>query len=142
MGTNLSTLIKNGNIHAYEVFYMAEYNNIVFFINSYLRDIAESEDIAQEAFTLLWTNRINIDSSKNIRSFVYTIAKNRALDKLRQKKRRENETNNSLDISINALSDDIVDAKIHALELGQLIKETLDTLPKNVIDFFILNSRP
>ena len=52
---------------------------------------AEAEDIVQEAFLALWRQAGRLDPSRGIRSYLLTIVHNKAIDRLRQR-RRKNET--------------------------------------------------
>ena len=69
-----SEAIRASDSEAYEVLFKAEYENVKYFIRHYVHDGAESEDLAQETFASLRTNRARIDPSRNIRSFLFTIA--------------------------------------------------------------------
>ncbi len=73
-----SEAIKASDTEAYEVLFRAEFENVKYFIQHYLHDNAEAEDLAQEAFAALWTNRDRIDPQRNIRSFLFTIARQSA----------------------------------------------------------------
>jgi RNA polymerase sigma-70 factor (ECF subfamily) len=56
------------------------------FAYRYVRDAADAEDVAQETFVRAWKNLKKFDTSKNLRTWLFTIAKNAALDMLKKKK--------------------------------------------------------
>lgn len=56
------------------------------FAYRYVRDAADAEDIAQETFVRAWKNLKRFDLSKNIKTWLFTIAKNASLDFLKKKK--------------------------------------------------------
>src|ERR1700722_8543065 len=56
------------------------------FAYSYVRDAADAEDVAQETFVRAWKNLQKFDTSRNLRTWLFTIAKNAALDMLKKKK--------------------------------------------------------
>jgi RNA polymerase sigma-70 factor (ECF subfamily) len=56
------------------------------FANRYVRDAADAEDIAQETFVRAWKNLNKFDVSKNMKTWLFTIAKNASLDMLKKKK--------------------------------------------------------
>lgn len=56
------------------------------FAYRYVRDGADAEDIAQETFVRAWKHLSRFDTSKNLRTWLFTIAKNAALDMLKKKK--------------------------------------------------------
>lgn len=59
-------------------------------IYSYLTRLLKDSDLAgeitQETFVKMWKNIHTVDTSKNFKSWLYTIARNTALDHLRKKK--------------------------------------------------------
>jgi RNA polymerase sigma-70 factor (ECF subfamily) len=56
------------------------------FSYQYVRDAADAEDIAQETFVRAWKNLKKFDTSKNLKTWLFTIAKNASLDMLKKKK--------------------------------------------------------
>jgi len=50
---------------------------------------ADPEDVVQEAFIRLWTHRERWDARGSLRSLLYTLTRNAALDELRRYKRSE-----------------------------------------------------
>ena len=53
----LAKSIKEGDEAAFELFFRAEYNNVVTFLNRYLRNSLLAQDVAQESFIALWQKR-------------------------------------------------------------------------------------
>ncbi len=62
------------------------FKQIYAFVFKYANDQAAAEDITQETFVKVWRNIKKIDKNKNFKSWLYTIAKNTALDFLKKKK--------------------------------------------------------
>ena len=56
----LAKSIKEGDEAAFELFFRAEYNNVVTFLNRYLRNSLLAQDVAQESFIALWQKREQI----------------------------------------------------------------------------------
>ncbi|MDE2019850.1 MAG: sigma-70 family RNA polymerase sigma factor [Patescibacteria group bacterium] len=56
------------------------------FAYQYVRNGADAEDIAQEAFVRAWKHLKSFDTTKNFKTWIFTIAKNAALDLLKKKK--------------------------------------------------------
>ena len=56
------------------------------FAYRYVRNAADAEDIAQETFVRAWKNLKKFDTSKNLKTWLFTIAKNASLDLLKKKK--------------------------------------------------------
>ncbi len=70
----------------YEELYKKYYSPITCFVHTYLYDISKAEDIAQKTFMLLWEKREEIDLNKSVKSYLFTTAKNLAIDHLKHKK--------------------------------------------------------
>lgn len=75
--------LKDGNMQALEYFYNCYQKILLRFLKTYCRDEALSEEMAQEAFIQLWENRHKINTELNIKNLLFTIAKNKVLDQLR-----------------------------------------------------------
>ena len=129
--------IRRGEHDAYELFYRMEYLNIVHFADSYLHNKDKARDIAQETMLAVWENRQHLNPEKNIRSLVFTIARNKTLNELRQNKVlfSSEEAASALEL----LEDRSVEENIHALELSNLIKKEWDMLPEKARHTFSMS---
>jgi RNA polymerase sigma-70 factor (ECF subfamily) len=56
------------------------------FIFTYIGNAQDCEDITQEVFVKVWSNIWKFDKKKNFKTWIFTIAKNSAIDFLRKKK--------------------------------------------------------
>ncbi len=56
------------------------------FAYRYVRDADDAEDMAQETFVRAWKNLKKFDTSKNLKTWLFTIAKNASLDMLKKKR--------------------------------------------------------
>jgi RNA polymerase sigma-70 factor (ECF subfamily) len=81
---NLILELKCGNTSALKKIYNIYGSKLFFFINSYTRNKEISEELVQDVFIKLWNNREKLETSKSITSFIYTIAKNHAIDYIRK----------------------------------------------------------
>ncbi|MDD3990008.1 MAG: sigma-70 family RNA polymerase sigma factor [Bacteroidales bacterium] len=135
--------IKSGSEKCFNAFVKAEFNNVRFFVSHYVKDLSLAEDIAQETFISLWNSRESIEPDNNLRSYVFTISKNKAFNYMRLKQysctdpleKREIQAN------INAINSDYLQDKLEALELENLINRTYCKLPDKVRDVFILSRK-
>ena len=107
------------------------------FAGSYLRDDDRARDIAQETLLALWENRHALDTEKNIRSFVFTIARNKTLNELRRRKLFA--PSGLEDEALELLEDHSVEEQIEGLELAALIEKVWDKLPKEIGKTFALS---
>lgn len=74
---------------AFEELYIRYKNKIYSFCNFLLKSPELSRDITQDIFTMIWENRKTINSHQSFSSFLYTIARNRALNELNSVSFRE-----------------------------------------------------
>jgi len=135
--------LKEGNERAFEAIIKAEFNNIVFFVNNFLKDRMLSEDVAQETFISLWNARSTINPEANLRSYIFTIARNKAINLMRTKYFNMSDSlcKRDIQIQINALTSEEMEMNIEALELSVLIEKTYSKLPEKVRDSFVLNRK-
>ena len=76
-------LFRIGDERAFELFFLMEFNNVVYFLTSYVKDESAAKDIAQESFIAMWHKRKGLRYDCNIRGYIYTIARNKALNFIR-----------------------------------------------------------
>ena len=114
-----------------------EFLNLVHFAGSYLKDEERARDMAQETLLALWENRRSLDPDKNIRSFVFTIARNKTLNELRRRKLFS--PSGLEDDALELLEDASVEEQIQGLELATLIEKVWNKLPKEIGNTFALS---
>lgn len=86
--------IRQGDISEFELLYRQFCQSLVLFANKYVYDLSVAENLVQDVFTNIWQNRGNLNSSGNIKTYLYTSVKNRALNYIQRAKieRRYKET--------------------------------------------------
>ena len=135
----ITLAIKAGSEDLFRSVYRAEYNNLLHFVNSYTRNHQDAEDLVQETMLAVWDNRESLDPGKNLRSYIYTIARNKSLNYLRDNAKRLKsgsiEESDNLINSI-ALSSSSVEEEINALELQEFIDRIYLSLPEKVVNTF------
>ena len=136
-----SEAIKASDTEAYEVLFRAEYENVKYFIRHDVHDGPESEDLAQETFASLWTNRDRIDPQRNIRSFLFTIARNRALNHLTMLRTRLTDPleKSSVNLAIESLDSEAIISRIDALDMKRIIDMVYEKMPELTRRIFIMN---
>lgn len=98
-----------GNLKAFDDL-VDKYRNIVTsFINTYVKNFDISEDLAQDVFVYVLINKKEYDFKYSLKTYLYTIARSRAINYLKREKRviymDEYIENN---ISINSIDDKIL----------------------------------
>ncbi len=77
--------LKDGSKEAFHFLYDAYGPKIHSFALSYLKNSADAEELLQEVFLKLWEIRSSLDSSKNIKSFLFKISINLIYDFIRRR---------------------------------------------------------
>jgi RNA polymerase sigma-70 factor (ECF subfamily) len=78
--------IKLGDEQAFELLFRKYYLRLCGFANKFLNDPEESREIVQELFMKIWERREDIDPEDSLKSYLFKIAQNQSLNRLRKKK--------------------------------------------------------
>jgi len=140
---SLSTAIKSSSKDAFEVLFKAEFENIRFFIFHYTGDSDVAADLAQDTFLTLWDTRHRIDPTQNLRSYLYTIARNKALNHLSMLRTRMTDSieRSGFDNMVRALTDDSLVSIIDSLDMKRIIDVTYNELPDLVRTIFVMSRK-
>lgn len=85
----LAKKIKAGDQSAFKSFFDQHYLPLFRFLISRGMDSDEAEDLIQQAFLIIWEKRNEIREERSLRSFLFTIALNRAKNLFRTRQRVE-----------------------------------------------------
>jgi len=75
-----------GDEKAFEVLVARYMDPMYRFVFTYVKNSPAAQDITQEVFLKVWRNIQKVEKNKSFKSWIYTIAKNTALDYLKKKK--------------------------------------------------------
>lgn len=136
----ITLAIKAGSRDVFKTVYRVEYNNLLHFVYSYTGSHQDAEDIVQETMLAVWENREFLNPERNFRSYLYTIARNKSLNFLRDDAKRPKgiSIKDNTDAIINslALCSHTVEEEINALELQSFIDRIYLSLPDNIVNTF------
>ena len=79
--------LKRGSYKAFTQIYDEYADSIFSFALRQLRNRNAARDVVQDTFMKLWINRNMIDCSRNLKSFIFSIARYRIIDTLRRQMR-------------------------------------------------------
>jgi len=140
--TDILKQLKEGNKAAFEYIYQEYYEMLLYVSLQYISNREDAKEAVQDAFVKLWTNRITIKESANIRNFLYTIVKNNCLNILKKQEvvLRSQENLKWMEMhyqyeAMNRLGFDTLEFK----ELQQKIEESIDKLPDHCKEVFKLS---
>lgn len=78
------------NLKAFKLFFEGFYPSVCAFAQKYIKDAGLAEDFAQEAFVEFWKKKEDFTDLKAVKGFIYTVAKNKCLNHIKQTNIREN----------------------------------------------------
>lgn len=117
---------------------MREYARKIYnFAYSYLRDHFEAEDITQDVFFKLHLGLKSYKIGTNFNAWIFSIAKNAIIDRLRQKKRRSSEIPlQDYHSSENSSQDPA--QQFHRKRTVEKVREAISRLPEDFREIIIL----
>ena len=83
--SELIAAVKRGDQSAFDALFLRWYPQVKRFILSLVKDPALSEDLAQTVFIKVWNARGMLSPQLSIRSYLFVLSRNAALDVLRSK---------------------------------------------------------
>lgn len=95
--------IIEGDQEVFKSLFEDYYPILCLFASRIVKDDEVSKDIAHEALLLYWEKRMNFDNTFKVKSFLYTVARNKSLNYLRHNS-KTNIINDQLE-DMNALAD-------------------------------------
>tara|TARA_B100002049_G_scaffold216066_1_gene181806 strand:- start:342 stop:920 length:579 start_codon:yes stop_codon:yes gene_type:complete len=76
--------LRKGDPLCFKFIFDKLYDPLIVFTYGYTHDIALAEDIVQHCFMKLWEKRESLDQTASLKTFLYTIARNRFVDLYRK----------------------------------------------------------
>lgn len=119
--------LQQGDHKAFEDIFITYFDKVKYFLKGILRSESDAEELAQDIFVNLWINRKTVDPQKSFNTYIYTIARNTALNYLKHKLVEEAFIDNCNDLSLKEAdsSDEILFAK----EINILVEMTVCRMP-------------
>lgn len=75
-----------GDRKVYQQIFDTFYDSLCVFTHRFVEDISACEDCVQEAFIALWNNREEIETPAHLKSFLYQVCRNNALNYLKHER--------------------------------------------------------
>lgn len=85
----LVNALAEGNHEAFRKLFVRYYPKVRYFILSLLKSEAEAEDLAQDVFVKLWTNREHFSEVKTFGAYLYVLAKNTTFNYIESRQNRQ-----------------------------------------------------
>jgi len=130
---NLLVQIASGNEFAFRKLFMLYNQHLGNYIFSITDSVELAEEIVQDVFMKIWTNRETLEKIQNFKAYLFVISKNQALNCLRKiVKERSLITDLGNVLSEDHQSDDLC-------EYYRLIDEAIDLLPPQQQKVYLLS---
>lgn len=104
------------------------YGSLCLFANKYVENIDIAKDIVQEVFIKIWEDKIEFANQNNIKSYLYTSVKNRALNSLNKVEFKLTQTLGNEEF-IESDFDPFFVNEVLISEASILINSAIETLP-------------
>ena len=121
----LASRIKNGDQGAFKQFFDRYHASLVSYLRRRGLDADATEDIVQNAFIAIWERRIEIDTTKSLRAFLFRIGYTRTLNHFRDHAKFDRES----DLSIRPAATQTHEHTEFNIIHDRLLK-VIDTLPE------------
>lgn len=80
----------DGNKLSFEEIVIRHKDNIIYFIQKYVRNIDVAEDLAQDVFVYILMHKEKYDFNYSLKTFLYIIAKSKAINYIKREKKFTN----------------------------------------------------
>lgn len=131
----LLSLICKGDKNAFNILFKNYYSGLVVFAHNYINDLPKSEEIVQDVFTKIWLERDSLEIKSNTKNWLFLAVKNKALDLLKHEKVKQKYHQYIL----NSNAEFYDQSFLLEDELRELIKDTMEKLPKECKKIFVLS---
>ena len=129
--------LTEGDERAFCELYAAYKNRLIYFAMRFLKSREYTEDIFQDAFTLIWQGRRFINPDASFSSYLYTIVRNRVLNQLRDLENQDKLKSQIMEQAVD-YTDDVKD-HILVNDLRSLIASALQQLTARQREIFLMS---
>lgn len=133
--------LRKGEKKAYEAIYNEFFGVLFHLCLHYLHDEKIAEEIVQDTFMKLWEIRNALNDQFNVKSFLYTVAKNNSLNYIRNQRvsMKHLENIKYLEMQFNYEALERLGNYVRFEELRNKIEESIANLPPEIIKTFRLS---
>lgn len=132
----LSARLRDGDPEAFRTVYMQWYEPVSHVLTGILRNTHDAQDLAQDVFSALWTQRERIIPEKDIRSLIFTLARHLASKHIR---RNRIQSNYFAGADRSEQGADSTAELIDARELELLTQYIVQKMPRQRREIYLMN---
>lgn len=128
--------LSAGDSKAFDIIFISYYPKVKKYINGFIHDEVESENISQDIFMKLWDNRQNAKKIINLNSYLYVVSRNESLKVIAKSLKYK-------DISevVNIYDSESTDNDTFYNELLDVIQHEIDKMPERQKQVFEMSRR-
>lgn len=126
--------ISDGNTLAFNKMFSLYRGRIFVFVDSFVHNRADAEEIVQETFMVIWQNKDKLPLIEHPRNYIYTIARNKTYDYLTKVSKSERAITNAYINTTVSLNN--IDEQISVKESSILINKALRLLSSQKQEIF------
>lgn len=127
--------LKENNHKSYSILFQTYYKDMVLFAGSIVQDRAMCEDIVQNIFLKLWSERNNLTIETSLKSYLIRATRNSCIDHIRHRKIVDNYVSEFFNVNNNYTTEEYV---LHS-DLYRHLQDAISRLPEKPREAFILS---
>jgi RNA polymerase sigma-70 factor (family 1) len=119
--------VRQGNVPAFSFLFNKYYQSLYQFAGRFVKDAQSAEDLVQDVFVRLWTNRKELQITSSLKSYLHVSVKNQALNYIRREKKlqfSEDYTDDRIQF-VTTPEDQVIEK-----EMITTVHEAIEKLPK------------
>ncbi|MCL2561629.1 MAG: sigma-70 family RNA polymerase sigma factor [Rikenellaceae bacterium] len=120
--------LRDGDHDAFEQVYLNFFKPIRLFLSKLTGSSEEATELTQMIFARVWERRVQIDPDKNIKQYLYTIARNSALRHIYEKRRFHEKTVEDMYDRLHTSENPI--ARLEEQEVKTLVQAAIERMPE------------
>jgi RNA polymerase sigma-70 factor (ECF subfamily) len=127
----LLRMVSRSDVHAYEILYDRHAQPVYNLLMRIVRDAAVAEELLQEIFWQMWQKAEQYEGSGSMAAWLYRMARNKALDYLRQKQARPQVANTEIEILERSPRHQIssAESEVEQSWRRQQVQQALESIP-------------
>lgn len=118
--------VVRGDLNAFELVFREHYKPLVRYGNTFLHDVAETEDVVQQVFVSFWEKRSEMEIHSSVRAMLYASVRNACLNKLKHFKVRQQHEAEVLHANSEVHSEDLTQFN----ELSEQLEAAIEKMPE------------
>ena len=128
--------LNEGHEFVFDAVYRHYFKKLCAFCSQYIQDLEETEEIVQETMVWLWENRRTLKAELTLKSLLFTIVKNKALNRISHyeiKQKVHEEIHQKYESTFE--NPDFYDQD----EMYRIYRQSLEQMPKDIRETFLMN---